>query len=354
MSDHGRQADSARSTRPGGGLRVAVVGATGAVGEVLLDVLEERGLPVDELRLLASERSAGTVVSWCGRDLTVLPAEPSAFDGIDLVFFAATGSLSLDLAPAAVERGAVVIDKSSSWRMDPDVPLVVPEVNPEALDAHKGIISCPNCTTIGVVMALAPIERAVRLEKVVATTLQAVSGAGRDGIDVLVRERAGNDARGEVAPFAAPIHDNVVPLCGAFTDDAYSDEEHKLRGELRKILSRPDLPVSVTCVRAPVAVGHSASLLVETERATTPEQARELIAAFPGVEVIDDPTARTFPTARDVVGRDEILVGRVRREQDGDGLWLWQVGDNLRKGAATNAVQIAETLVKRKLLGPGA
>ena len=336
----------------GRGLRVAIAGATGAVGEVLLEVLAERRLPIDELRPLASARSAGATIRWCGRELPVLPATPDALEGIDVVFFAATGELSRELAPAAVERGAIAIDKSSTWRMDPSVPLVVPEINAEALDGHRGIVSCPNCTTIGVAMALAPLERAARLDRVIATTFQAASGAGRDGLDALERERRMQNAGASAeSPFASAIHDNVVPLCGAFVEDSYTDEEHKLRDELRKILVRPELPVSMTCVRVPVAVGHSSSLLVETHREIGVDEAQRAIAAFPGVELADDPVAQSIPTPRDVVGRDAVLVGRVRRDLDSDGLWLFQSSDNLRKGAATNAVQIAEALLERKLLG---
>ncbi len=350
MSHHSNALRRAEARDEANGLSVAVVGATGVVGEVLLDVLEQRALPVDELRLLASERSAGAIVRWQGRDHRVLAAAPDAFEGVDLVFFAATGELSRELAPAAVRRGAVVIDKSSTWRMDAAVPLVVPEINAEALDDHRGIIACPNCTTIGVAMALAPLERVASLRKVVVTTLQAASGAGRDGVEVLDRERSGDDARGQRPLFAAPLHDNVVPLCEAFADDAYSTEEHKLRAEVRKILSRPSLPVSVTCVRVPVAVGHSASILIESEPALEPDRARRALEAFPGIEVIDDPASLAMPTPRSVAGRDTIQVGRLRAEHDAPGLWLWQVGDNLRKGAATNAVQIAEALIQRKLL----
>jgi len=326
---------------------VAVVGATGAVGEVLLAVLEERAFPARDIRLLASERSAGSTVRLGGTAHTVRPVTPDAFEGVDLVFFAATGSLSRDLAPAAVERGATVIDKSGTWRMDPSVPLVVPEINAEAIDGSRGIIASPNCTTVGVAMALAPIERAAGIAHVVVTTLQAASGAGREGVEALVRERGGAEDF-DPALFAAPIHDNVVPLCEGFADDGYSTEEHKLRGELRKLLGRPELPVSVTCVRVPVAVGHSAALLVRTRRPLSAEDARACLGAWPGVEVVDDPARRLVPTAHDVRGRDAVLVGRVRREQDGDGLWLWQVADNLRKGAATNAVQIAETWMARR------
>jgi aspartate-semialdehyde dehydrogenase len=330
---------------------VAIVGATGAVGEVLLEVLAERGFPIGELRPLASERSAGTTVRFAGRELAVEQVDPAAFDGADFVFFAATGSLSKDLAPEAARRGAVAIDKSGTWRMDPSVPLVVPEINPDALAAHKGIVSCPNCTTIGFVMALEPLRRAAGLRSVVVTTLQAVSGAGRPGVDELEAELAAT-ARGEKPVpkvFAAPIAHNVVPLCETFRDDDYSTEEVKLLHETRKIMDLPKLDVSMTCVRVPVPVGHSATMLVETERPLSPEAARRALSAFPGVVVVDDPRRNVFPTPADVAGRDEVLVGRVRKDLASDRLWLWQVSDNLRKGAATNAVQIAEEMIRRGL-----
>ena len=330
---------------------IAIVGATGAVGEVLLDVLAERRFPVGELRLLASERSAGTRLRFAGRDLPVDLARPEAFDGADFVFFAATGTLSKDLAPEAARRGAVAIDKSSTWRMDPKVPLVVPEVNPEALEGHEGIVACPNCTTIGFVMALEPIRRAAGLRSVVVTTLQAVSGAGKPGIDELEQQVAAA-ARGErLAPktFASPIAYNVVPLCETFRDDGYSTEEIKLLFETRKIMQLPDLDVTMTCVRVPVPVGHAATVLIETERPLTAEAARLALAAFPGVRVVDDPAHNVFPTPADVAGSDEVLVGRVRRDLASSRLWLWEVSDNLRKGAATNAVQIAEEMMRRGL-----
>jgi aspartate-semialdehyde dehydrogenase len=327
---------------------VAIVGATGAVGEVLLNVLEERAFPVSELRALASERSAGTTVTFRGQPVPVALAEPGAFDGADFVFFAATGSLSKDLAPEAAKRGAVVIDKSGTWRMRDEVPLVVPEVNAHALEKHRGIISCPNCTTIGFVMALEPIRRAAGLRSVVVTTLQAVSGAGRPGVDELEDQLAAA-AGGRplvVEKFAAPIANNVVPLCETFRDDGYSTEEVKLLHETRKIMSLPELDVTMTCVRVPVPVGHAASMLIETERPLEPDAARTALAAFPGVEVVDDPASNRFPTPADVAGRDAVLVGRVRRDLSSDRLWLWQVSDNLRKGAATNAIQIAEALIQ--------
>jgi aspartate-semialdehyde dehydrogenase len=331
---------------------VAVVGATGAVGEILLEVLAERRFPISRLRALASERSAGATVRFRGEALPVEAVRPELFDGIDLVFFAATGSLSKELAPEAQRRGAVVIDKSSTWRMDAAVPLVVPEVNPDAVMKHRGIVACPNCTTIGFVMALEPLRRAAGLRSVVVTTLQAASGAGRDGTDELSRqmEALAHGHEPEAKVFPAPLAGNVLPLCESFRDDGYSTEEMKLLLETRKILNLPDLEVSMTCVRVPVAVGHSATLLVETERPLAPAAARAALAGFPGVRVVDDPSNNVFPTPRDVAGRDEVLVGRIRRDLSSDRLWLWEVSDNLRKGAATNAVQTAELLLARGLL----
>ncbi len=331
---------------------LAIVGATGAVGEVLLDVLAERHFPVSRLLPLASGRSAGTKVRFRGEGLLVEEARPEAFEGIDFVFFAATGALSKELAPEAARRGAVVIDKSSTWRMDDGVPLVVPEVNPDAAAKHRGIISCPNCTTIGFVMALEPIRRAAGLRSVVVTTLQAASGAGREGLDELAHQTAAiaNGGAMESKVFPRNLAGNVLPLCESFRDDAYSTEEMKLLLETRKILDLPRLDVSMTCVRVPVPVGHSATMLVETERPLSPEAARAALAAFPGVRVMDDPAHNVFPTPEDVAGRDEVLVGRIRRDLSSDRLWLWQVSDNLRKGAATNAVQTAELLVARGLV----
>jgi aspartate-semialdehyde dehydrogenase len=329
---------------------VAIVGATGAVGEVLLNILEQRNFPVGELIPLASERSAGSTVRFRDNEHEVRLAEPAAFDGVDFVFFAATGSLSKDLAPEAAKRGAVAIDKSSTWRMDPEVPLVVPEINPDALRDHKGIVACPNCTTIGFVMALEPLRRAAGLRRVVVTTMQAVSGAGRPGLDELEHQTAAiaNGAKPVAKTFAAPIAQNVVPLCENFRDDGYSTEEVKLLHETRKILAMPGLEVTMTCTRVPVPIGHSASVFVETERPLSADAARAALAGFPGVEVVDDPAKGLFPTPADVVGRDEVLVGRIRKDLGSDSLWFWQVSDNLRKGAATNAVQIAETLLAQR------
>lgn len=337
--------------KPSDPRNVAVVGATGAVGEVVLRLLAERNFPVGELRPLASSRSAGSTIQFAGKDIEVQEATPDAFEGIDFAFFAATGSLSKTLAPEVAKRGGVAIDKSSTWRLNDEVPLVVPEINPDALEKHKGIVSCPNCTTIGFVMTLEPLRRVAGLKGAVVTTLQAVSGSGKPGLDELARQQ-GEVARGE-APrpdfYAAPIVANALPLCEDFRDDGYSTEEVKLLHETRKILGEPNIDVTMTCVRVPVPVGHSASMLVETATPLAPEEARKALAAFPGVVVVDDPSKNEFPTARDVEGRDEVLVGRVRKDLNSDRLWMWQVSDNLRKGAATNAIQIAEEMVRRGL-----
>ncbi len=331
---------------------VAVVGATGAVGEVVLRLLAERRFPVGELRALASGRSAGSKVRFAGRDIEVAEARPEAFDGVDFAFFAATGSLSKELAPEVAKRGGVAIDKSSTWRLDPDVPLVVPEINPDALEKQRGIVACPNCTTIGFVMALEPIRRAAGLRSVVVTTLQAVSGTGKPGLEELSRqleeERQGKAPTTSTYP--TPIAHNVLPLCESFREDGYSTEEMKLWAETRKVMGLADsVQVAMTCVRVPVPVGHSATMLIETERVLSPEEARRVLAAFPGVVVMDEPAKNVFPTPRDVAGRDEVLVGRIRKDIGSEKLWLWQVSDNLRKGAATNAIQIAEEMIRRGL-----
>jgi aspartate-semialdehyde dehydrogenase len=325
---------------------IAVVGATGLVGEILLRVLEERDFPVADLRPMASARSAGSSVEFRGKEWQVLEAAKTAFEGVDLVFFAATGALSRELAPAAVAAGATVIDKSSTWRMTDGVPLVVPEINAASIPSTPAILACPNCSTIGVVQALAPIHRAAGLRRVVITTMQAASGAGRDGVEEL-RDQVAALAAGQDAPpakvFGAQLAGNVVPHCDAFESDGYTLEESKLLHETRKILDLPQLPVTATCVRVPVEVGHSASILVETERALGVEEARTALAAQPGVRVVDNPVAARYPTPLEVTATDDILVGRIRVDRDDPHrLWLWQVVDNLRKGAATNAVQTAE------------
>ncbi len=336
---------------PSQGYVCVIVGATGAVGSVLLKVLAERDFPIAELRPLASQRSVGSTVRFGGKNVEVALTEPEQFDGADLVFFAATGSLSLELAPEAAKRGAVAIDKSSTWRMNDGVPLVVPEINEDALDEHRGIVSCPNCTTIPLAMALEALRRRAGLRSAVVTTMQAVSGAGTPGLEELEEQQLAHHS-GVAAPrpstFAASSHNTVIPLCETLQDDGYSSEETKLLDETRKILRQPELEMTMTCVRVPVPIGHSASVLVETETALSPEEAIHELSSFPGIVVCPD---SELPTPADAAGGDEVLVGRVRSDQHSDRLWLWQASDNLRKGAATNAVQIASALAGRGLLG---
>ncbi|MEW6071626.1 MAG: aspartate-semialdehyde dehydrogenase [Planctomycetota bacterium] len=322
------------------------MGATGLVGEVLLGALAARKFPLEALVPLASERSAGRRVAFRGEELEVRPASAAALAGSHLVFFAATGELSRTLAPAAVAGGTIVVDKSATWRLDPAVPLVIPEINGAALARHQGILACPNCTTIAVAMALEPLRRAAGLVRVIATTLQAVSGVGREGLEALVRERgAGPGAPALPSPFPRRIAGDLFPLCGTLGADGTSEEERKLAAETRKILDLPDLELAATCVRVPIEVGHAATLVVETRAPLAVAAARAALAAFPGVRLAGE---GELPTPSDAAGRDEVLVGRVRRTGNERQLSLWVVADNLRKGAATNAVQIAEAL-----LGPG-
>jgi len=334
---------------------VAIVGATGAVGHQLLSLLEARNFPVGTLLPLASARSVGTSITFRGEEIPVQEATPEAFKGMDLVFFAATGSLSKELAPAAVKAGAVVIDKSSTWRMDPEVPLVVPEINPDDLKWHKGIIASPNCTTIGLVMALKALHDISPMTRVIVTTMQAVSGTGKEAVEELEAQvaqwRPGQTEELPHSVYKRQVAFNVLPYAETFLDNGYTTEEVKLSNETRKIMGLPNLPVTMTCTRVPVFVGHSESVLVEFERKITPEEAREALSRFPGVKVVDDPLSWVFPTALDVAGNDDVLVGRIREDlTNPNGLWLWVVSDNLRKGAATNAVQIAEKLLEMGLV----
>jgi len=323
-------------------MKVAVLGATGVVGRTMLTVLEARGFPVDELVPLASDRSAGSHVSWRGHDWPVGTASARSFDGCALALFSAGAERSREWAPRAAEAGAVVVDNSSAWRLDERVPLVVPEVNgSEAGNRPLGIIANPNCAAIQLVIALEALRRAAGLRRVVATTLQSVSGAGQAGLDALRAEQAGGDAAD--SPFVARIAGNVVPWIGARAGDGWNEEETKVRSETRRILALPALPVSVTCVRVPVEVGHSVAASIETERPLSVDQAAEALRAMAGVVYCD---ASRDPTPRDVAGTDDVRVGRLRSDPDSPNLLhLWVVSDNLRKGAATNAVQIAERVL---------
>jgi aspartate-semialdehyde dehydrogenase len=323
-------------------MHVAILGATGAVGRTMLQVLDEREFPVERLTLLASARSAGTAIRWRGRDHEVREPARGCFRGVDVALFSAGGGRSLEWAPRAAEEGAIVVDNSSAWRMDSAVPLVVPEVNADALgDRAKGIIANPNCSTIQVVVALKPIHDAARLRRVVMTTFQSVSGAGEKGRDALGAEVAGRTT--DSSPFTRPIAANAVPQIGAFDVDGWSEEERKMINEPRKIMSLPELPIAATCVRVPVEVGHSVQVMVELDQELSREEAFDVLSAGPGLIV--SAAAEEFPTPRDAAGRDEVFVGRIRTDPHlPRTLHFWVVADNLRKGAATNAVQIAERL----------
>ena len=333
--------------------RVAIVGATGAVGAEVMSILEERSFPIRELRVFASARSEGLKVSYMGTALTVHEAKPEGFDGMDIVFFAAGGGTSKTLAPEAAKRGAVVVDKSSAWRMDPDVPLIIPEVNPDDIRGHQGIISSPNCSTIVMLMPLAPLHRANPMKRVIVDTYQSASGAGGKGIIELMQQARDtlDEREPKHATFPHPLAFNVLPHVEEFADDDYTTEEIKMQAETRKIMHLPSLPVSATCVRVPVPISHSEAVHIELTHPMTPQEAREVLAKAPGVVVQDDVAQGHYPLARDAAGKDEIFVGRIRKDIAlENGISLWTVGDNLRKGAALNAVQIAEELVRRQAL----
>jgi aspartate-semialdehyde dehydrogenase len=331
------------------GYTVAVVGATGAAGQTTLRILEERKFPVREIRCFASERSVGKTVIFKQEPVPIRRVEAAAFRGVDFAFCSAGSALSKALAPMIVHEGAVVIDKSSAFRMDPAVPLVVPEINPQAARRHSGILACPNCTTIVTVMPLKPLHDAGRLRRVVATSYQAVSGAGVQGIEDL-RQQTLAWARGEVIRptyFAHQIAFNVIPLIDRVGHNGYTGEEMKLVNETRKILEAPDLAIAPTTVRVPVFTSHAIAVNAETERKITAERARELFAGFPGLRVCDEPTEQRYPMPILVEGQDDCFVGRVRDDlSHPNALNFWVVGDQLRKGAATNAVQIAELLIR--------
>jgi aspartate-semialdehyde dehydrogenase len=332
-----------------------VVGATGAVGSTMLEVLRERSFPADEVVPFASERSAGRSIPSGEGSLTVVALGDETIQGFDIALFSAGSTVSEEWAPRFAEAGAVVVDNSSQWRMHDDVPLVVSEVNPEALDAHNGIVANPNCTTMQTVVAIGPILRHSGIERVVMSSYQAVSGTGQRAIEELQDQaEAQLHAREMPAPVVYPhqIAFNVLPQVETFRDgDDYTTEERKCMRETRKILGEDEIGVSATCVRVPVFTGHSVSANVQTRDPLSPEECRELLSGAPGVTVIDDPANGLYPTALDAAGRDDVLVGRIRRHPSHERfLNLWIVGNNLRKGAATNAVQVAELLNVRGLL----
>ena len=339
-------------------LRIAVVGATGAVGSTMLEVLGERSLAAADVVPFASERSAGRRVAYRGRELEVQPLDGDTIKGFDVALFSAGSSVSRAWAPRFAAERCVVVDNSSAWRMDVEVPLVVAEVNAHDLDRHRGIVANPNCSTMQMAMALKPIHDEARIERVIVSTYQSTSGTGQAAVEEM-REQAravleGREPAASVYPHQIAF--NVLPQVETFEDgDDYTTEERKMMAETRKILGDDSVQVSPTCVRVPVYTGHSESINIQTVRELSPERCREVLAAFPGVTVVDDPGAGRYPMPIDAAGRDDVLVGRIRRDPTHERcLNLWVVGDNLRKGAATNAVQLAELLVERRLVGPGA
>lgn len=340
------------------GRRLGVVGATGMVGEVLLRLLDERRFPVEDLRLFASGRSAGRRVRWRDREIELEAPAEGRFGDLDLVFVAAGSAVAREWVPRIVAEGPVVVDNSSAFRQDPDVPLVIPEINAEALEGHRGIVANPNCTATAVLMAVAPLHRAAGVRSMITTSFQSVTGTGRAAMEELL-EQVGKAAPQipallgrepldlpEPQVYPHPLAFNVLPQCETFPEGAdTSTEEAKVEAESRKILDAPDLVAHATAVRVPVIVGHSVAVTVSLGRPVEPGEASDLLAAFPGVEVMDRPHAAEYPTTLEAAGRDEVLVGRIRTNPAvPNGLSLWVASDNLRKGAALNNVQIAEAL----------
>lgn len=337
---------------------IAVLGATGAVGQELIRLLEERQFPVGSLKLLASSRSAGTKISSGGREYTVEEAVPDSFDNIDIALFAG-GSISQVLAPEAVKRGAVVIDNSSTYRMDPQVPLVIPEINPEDIAAHHGIIANPNCSTIIMLMALKPIYDLSPIKRIIVSTYQAVSGAGKEGIHELHEEvrasLSGQTYKPRILPSASlavhyPIAYNVIPQIDVFLDNGYTKEEMKMVNETRKILHDGNIGITATTVRVPVVRSHAESIYIETESPLSEEQIRTALQSFPGTQLMDDPSHMIYPMPYATAGKDDVYVGRIRADlAEPRGINLWASGDQIRKGAALNAIQIAEVLIRSGL-----
>jgi aspartate-semialdehyde dehydrogenase len=330
--------------------RIVIVGATGAVGRVALRVIEERNFPLGALRLTASHRSIGKKLSFKGEDIVIEETTAKLFAESDIAFISANDDISREMCALASENGCVAIDDSGVWRMDQSVPLVVPEVNADDIDMHKGILSIPNCSTTPLVMALWPIHRVNPVKRVVVATYQSVSGTGAAAMAELDQQSkdllAGNAAMAEQYPHQIAF--NVLPHIGSFDADGYSSEEVKILRETQKIMHAPELPVTATCVRVPVQISHSEAVNVEFERPISPEEARSLMGAFPGVTITDDPHHASYPMPIDAADSDDVFVGRVRKDVSlPNGLAFWVVSDNLRKGAATNAVQIAEEVVKR-------
>ena len=331
-------------------VNVAIVGATGAVGQEFLTVLAERQFPVGQLKLLASGRSAGKTATFAGQTLTVEELTRDSFKGVRIALFSAGGGISKEYAPAAVAAGAVVVDNSSAFRLKGGIPLVVPEVNPDAIAKHLGIIANPNCSTIIMNVAVWPLHRANRVKRIIASTYQAVSGAGAWGLYELDAQLKAYAAGQPITKekFPHQIANNVFSHNTAIAANGYNEEENKMVGETRKIFADPKIMIAATCVRVPIARAHSESLNLEFERPITPEQVRAILSKAPGVRIVDDREANHFPMPLEATGQDDVLVGRIRQDisrDDGRGIELFISGDQIRKGAATNAVQIAERLI---------
>ena len=326
------------------GVKLAVVGATGMVGRKFLEVLKERNFPIDKLYLFASSKSAGKTINFNGNEYVVEELREDSFDrGIDIALFSAGASTSLKFAPIAASKGCVVVDNSSAWRMDENVPLVVPEVNPEDVKWHKGIIANPNCSTIQAVVALKPLDDKFRIKRIIYSTYQAVSGAGMGGYEDLI-----NGIKGEAPKkFPHPIAYNLIPHIDVFLENGYTKEEMKMINETKKIMHRPDLKITATTVRVPVFYGHSESINVEFEKSFDIEEIKETLKNSKGIVLMDDVKNNVYPMPIQAEGKDEVFVGRIRRDESVEnGINMWVVADNIRKGAATNAVQIAELLIK--------
>ncbi|MEJ8549894.1 aspartate-semialdehyde dehydrogenase [Bacillus velezensis] len=345
----------------GRGLHVAVVGATGAVGQQMLKTLEDRNFEIETLTLLSSKRSAGTKVTFKGEEYTVQEAVPESFEGVHIALFSAGGSVSQSLAPEAVKRGAIVIDNTSAFRMDENTPLVVPEVNEGDLHKHNGIIANPNCSTIQMVAALEPIRKAYGLKKVIVSTYQAVSGAGNEAAKELYSQTKAILNNEPAEPSIMPVKGdkkhyqiafNAIPQIDKFQDNGYTFEEMKMINETKKIMHMPNLEVAATCVRLPIETGHSESVYIELDRDdATVEEIKQLLKEAPGVTLQDDPAEQLYPMPADCVGKRDVFVGRIRKDLDrANGFHLWVVSDNLLKGAAWNSVQIAESLQKLNLV----
>ncbi|RFU71340.1 aspartate-semialdehyde dehydrogenase [Peribacillus saganii] len=343
------------------GLTIAVVGATGAVGQQMIATLEKRELPIKNIMFLSSARSAGTKAAFRGKEIVIQEAKPESFEGVDIALFSAGGSVSKELAHEAVKRGAIVVDNTSAFRMDENVPLVVPEVNEEALKAHNGIIANPNCSTIQMVVALEPIRKEFGLKKVIVSTYQAVSGAGAAAISELKDQAKALLNDEEIKPEILPVKGdkkhyqiafNVIPQIDKFVDNGFTYEEMKMINETKKIMGMQDLNVAATCVRLPVVTGHSESVYFEIEKeGVTASELKELLRNAPGAILEDEPENQIYPMPANAVGKNDVFVGRIRKDLDEDkGFHMWVVSDNLLKGAAWNSVQIAESLLKLGLV----